>query len=105
MLLNHGCTLLYANLHYCDRDPLEEVQRAGGSHAGHAGAVDGAKMNPRHVEAEGRRLQTSLHHLQRTGQYGSDCPPTSGRKARGVNGRTGPELTVLLATRKIRNCQ
>lgn len=89
---NHGCVLVFfflnGNLYYCNKDPLEEVQGAGRRHAGHAGAIDGTKMNPRHVEAEGRGLQTSLHHLQRTGQYGPDCPSTSGRKTRGadVNG-------------------
>lgn len=113
MLLNHGCTLVFRYLYKWNQDPLQEVQGAGWGHAGHAGAVDGAEMNPGHVEAEGRGLQTSLHHLQRTSQYGSDRPSTSGRRqeeqmlmaTQQQDARGGPEPAVPLATRTIRNCQ
>lgn len=56
MLLNRGCILVFlnGNLYYCNKDPLEEVQGTGGRHAGHAGAIDGTQMNPRHVEADCR---------------------------------------------------
>lgn len=56
MLLNRGCMLVFlnGNLYYCNKDPLEEVQGTGGRHAGHAGAIDGTQMNPRHVEADCR---------------------------------------------------
>lgn len=91
------------------------MQGARRRHAGHTGATDSTELNPRHIVAEGRWLQAGLHHLQWTSQYGSDCPPTSGRKIRADVGgdttkrwktKTRSNLpSLILATIKIMNCK
>lgn len=67
---------------------LETVQRTRWGNAGHAGSIHSAELDFRDVESDGGGLQPGLHHLQRTGQNGSDCPPTSRRKWVISQGRT-----------------
>lgn len=80
---------------------LETVQRSWRRHSRHAGPVDSAELDLRHVQRDGGRLQASLHHFQWTRQYGANRAPTSGtktcRKGEGARRVTSePQLTKQL---------
>lgn len=78
---------------------LETVQRTRWGNAGHAGSIHSAELDFRDVESDGGGLQSGLHHFQRTGQNGSDCPPTSRRKRVISQGRTVWEITAKSGVR------
>lgn len=73
---------------------LETVQRTRWGNAGHASSIYSAELDFRDVESDGGGLQSGLHHFQRTGQNGADCPPTSRRKRVISQGRTVWEITT-----------
>lgn len=73
---------------------LETVQRTRWCNAGHAGSIHSAELDFRDVESDGGGLQPGLHHFQRTGQNGSNCPPTSRRKRVISQGRTIRGMTT-----------
>lgn len=79
---------------------LETVQRAWWGHSGHTGPIDSAELNLRYIKGDGGRLQTGLHYLQWTRQYGSYCAPTSGK---GRQNEKGDDDTEKIFSVKPRN--